>query len=102
MFTVDEVIGWRHVQFLDLDAGGSVPDANKFIGFGIGQGLKEDSLQNAENNGICPYAGGKRDEGNGREHGGPAEPAQRLFELILEGFHRVSSLAPADWWAHTL
>ena len=56
-----------------------MPDADEFIGFGIGQGLEENAFKHTEHNGVAAYAGGQCDEGDGREHWGTAEPAQDVL-----------------------
>src|SRR6266550_196701 len=79
LFAVDEVVGGRHVEIFELDAGRGMPDADKFIGFGIGQGLEENAFKHTEHNGVAAYASGECDESDGREHGGTAEPAQDVL-----------------------
>ena len=91
LFAINEVVGGRHVEILDLDAGCGMPGADQLIWIWIGQGLEENAFEDAENNGVGPYAGGQCDEGNGREHRRTAQPTQDLFELILEGFHGFPS-----------
>src|SRR4029077_10480181 len=53
LFAEDEVVGGRQLEVIEvLDACCGKPDADQFIGFGIGQGLQKNAFENAENSGI--------------------------------------------------
>src|SRR6266852_4371056 len=69
-----EVVGGGQLELFELDAGCGQPDADKLIGFWIGQRLKEDTFEDTEDDGVGPYTSGQGDERDGREHGGTAEP----------------------------
>ena len=95
LFAEDEVVGGRQLEFFELDAGCSEPNPDKFIGFGIWQGLEEDAFEDAENNGVGPYASGQRDKGDDREQRGTTEPAEDLLELVFKGLHGLPPRIPA-------
>jgi len=84
LFAEDEVVGGRQLEFFELDAGCSEPNPDKFIGFGIWQGLEEDAFEDAENNGVGPYASGQRDKGDDREQRGTTEPAETCLSSFLK------------------
>jgi hypothetical protein len=88
----DEVVRGGQLEFFELDPGRGKPDPDQLIGIRIGQGFEENAFEDAENNRVGTYAGGQRNEGNGREHRGPPEPAENLLELALKGFHRAAPI----------
>ena len=54
---------------------------------GIGQGLEQYTVDDAEDDGVGADGDGEREQGNGREQGCAAEPADDLLELIAEQCH---------------
>ena len=71
VFTVGEVHRRRDVQLWQVDdPRRRVPDADEFIGIGIGQRLDQHAIHDAEHGGIGANANGEGDERDGREPGG--------------------------------
>ena len=81
LFAIDEVVGRRHVEVGDVDAGGGVPDADQFVGIRIGKRFEEHAFEDAEDHGVAANAGGERDERDGREKRGIRETAEDLLQM---------------------
>ena len=79
MLAIDEVVGGRHVEIGDVDARGRVPDADEFVGLGIGKRLEQDALEDAEEDGIAADSGSERDNRDGGKQWSVREAAEDLL-----------------------
>src|ERR1700730_179241 len=84
LLAVDEIVGWSHVEFGNVDAGGVVPDADEFFWLGVGERLEEDAFEDGEDGGVGAVACGEGDESDDGEERGTAEAAEELFEGVGE------------------
>jgi hypothetical protein len=48
LFTHCEIDGWRHVEVGDFDTRRSHPDSEQLLGMGVGQGLQQYTIDDAE------------------------------------------------------
>ena len=87
LLAINEIERGDHIQLGKIDAGGGVPDADQLLRMGIGKGLEQDAIDDAEDDGVGADADGQGEEGDGREHGSAAKPAHNLPELIDEDCH---------------
>jgi hypothetical protein len=87
LFAIDEVVGRSHVEIIDVDTGSGVPDADEFVGLGIGKRLEKDAFEDAEDDGVAANAGGESDERDYREKGGACKAAENLFQVEHKRSH---------------
>ncbi len=81
LLAIDEVVGGRHVEVGNVDAGRGVPDADQFVGIRIGKRLEEDAFENAEDNSVAADAGSESDERNDGEERGVGQAAEDLLQM---------------------
>jgi hypothetical protein len=81
LLAINEIVGRRRAQFLDIQARGDVPYSHQIVGLRIGQRLQQHALEHAENGRIGAHADSQGDERDRGEHGRAAEPAEDLVEL---------------------
>ena len=87
LLAIDEVVGGRHVEVGDVDPRSGVPDADQFVGLGVGERLKQDAFENAEDDGVAANASGKGDERDGGEEGCVSQAAEDLLQMAKECAH---------------
>jgi hypothetical protein len=56
-----------------------VPDADEFVGLGIGKRLEEDALEDAENDLVAADSGSERDKRDGGKEWSVREAAEDLL-----------------------
>jgi len=90
LFAIDEVVGRSHVEVWNVDAWGGVPDADEFVGLGIGERFEENAFQDAEDDGVAANASGQSDKGDGREERGVREATEDLLQVLQDCSHQRS------------
>ena len=80
LLAIDEVIGRRHVDFVDVDPRRSVPHADQPFGMRVGKRLEQHAFDHAEDCDRGAYSRSQRNEGDDGEAGRPAKPSHNLDE----------------------
>src|SRR5262249_46681389 len=75
----------RGVYVLQVDAGSRLPDPDQLVGMGVGEGLQQHPLDDAEDGHVSPDADRERDEGHQAEDGRAGEAAEDVLGLGGEG-----------------
>src|SRR6185295_5202281 len=82
---VREIEEGRGVELREVDAGRHEPEADQPIGSRVGQGLEQDTVQDAEDRGVRAEGEGERRHRQDREERGPAQPAEDVPQRVGEG-----------------
>jgi hypothetical protein len=73
-----------------------VPDLHEMIGVLERQGLKQDSVYNAEDGGVGADAQGHDEDGNGGESGAFEQMPNGEFQILQESGHNATSALAAN------
>jgi hypothetical protein len=65
----------------DVDAGGAEPEDGEAVGIGIGKGAQEESVDDAEDGGVCADSDGQRKHGDQGEEGGAEESPEGVANV---------------------
>src|SRR3954465_9480066 len=84
LLAIDKEDRWRHVQVLDVDAGGGVPNTDQLLRMRIGQWLQQNAIDHAEDDGVRTDGDGQRKQRDRGKQRRAAEPAEYLLELIAK------------------
>ena len=92
LFAIDEVVGGRTIEFLQINTRRRVPYAHKLFRMKIAQRFEQNTLENAENHRIGSDGGGERDQRDDRKQRRTREPAEKLSQVIDQRPHARCSL----------
>ena len=95
LLAVREVHKGAHAELWQVHGGRAVRDTDELLGVRIIQRLQKHAIHHAEHHSVGADADGQRNQRDGGEQRGPRQPAQDLFELIVENCHDETSSSAA-------
>jgi hypothetical protein len=89
LLPISEVEEGSHIELVEADTGGAVPDADELFRVGIAERLEQDAINDSEHDGVGANADRKRNQDDGSEERGAQKAAEYLLELIFKEGHLI-------------